>query len=58
METGTAWINQHPSMAPHVPFGGVKESGLGVELSHYGLEAYTDMFVLNIKKSDGAADTR
>lgn len=52
LETGSAWVNQHPSMAAHIPFGGVKESGLGVELSHYGLEAYTDMFVLNIKKSD------
>lgn len=52
LEAGSAWVNQHPSMAAHVPFGGIKESGLGVELSHYGLEAYTDMFVLNIKKSD------
>jgi acyl-CoA reductase-like NAD-dependent aldehyde dehydrogenase len=52
LETGTAWVNQHPAMAAHVPFGGVKESGLGVELSQYGLEAYTDMFVLNVKKSD------
>jgi acyl-CoA reductase-like NAD-dependent aldehyde dehydrogenase len=51
MEAGSAWVNQHPSMAPHIPFGGIKESGLGVELSRYGLEAYTNMFVLNIKKS-------
>ena len=52
LEAGTAWVNQHPSMAAHIPFGGIKESGLGVELSQYGLEAYTDMFVLNVKKSD------
>jgi acyl-CoA reductase-like NAD-dependent aldehyde dehydrogenase len=52
LETGSAWVNQHPSMAAHIPFGGIKESGLDVELSHYGLEAYTDMFVLNVKKSD------
>ncbi len=51
LETGSAWVNQHPSMAPHIPFGGVKELGLGVELSQYGLEAYTNMFVLNVKKS-------
>ncbi len=51
LETGSAWVNQHPSMAPHIPFGGIKESGLGVELSRYGLEAYTNMFVLNIKNS-------
>jgi acyl-CoA reductase-like NAD-dependent aldehyde dehydrogenase len=58
METGTAWVNQHPSMGPHIPFGGVKESGLGVELSRYGLEAYTDMFVLNIRKPGEAAGAR
>lgn len=49
-DTGSAWVNQHPSMAPHIPFGGIKESGLGVELSRHGLEAYTNMFVLNVKK--------
>ncbi|MGD9500885.1 MAG: aldehyde dehydrogenase family protein [Methyloceanibacter sp.] len=51
LETGSAWVNQHPSMAAHIPFGGIKESGLGVELSHYGLEAYTEIFVVNVKKS-------
>jgi acyl-CoA reductase-like NAD-dependent aldehyde dehydrogenase len=50
-ETGSVWVNEHPSIAPHIPFGGIKDSGIGVELSKHGLEAYTNMFVLNCKTS-------
>jgi acyl-CoA reductase-like NAD-dependent aldehyde dehydrogenase len=33
-----------------VPFGGLKQSGLGVESSRYGLLAYTDISVLRVKR--------
>ena len=49
LEVGSAWVNQHPSMGANIPFGGIKEFGVGVELSKYGLQAYTEMFVLNAK---------
>ena len=26
---GTTWVNSHTEVAPHIPFGGVKDSGLG-----------------------------
>ncbi|QIB64965.1 aldehyde dehydrogenase family protein [Kineobactrum salinum] len=41
LECGTVWINSHGSVAPHVPFGGVKSSGIGVEFGIEGLEEYT-----------------
>jgi acyl-CoA reductase-like NAD-dependent aldehyde dehydrogenase len=50
LEAGTVWVNQHPMLSPDVPFGGVKQSGLGVESSLYGLLAYTDISVLRVKR--------
>lgn len=50
IEAGTVWVNQHPMLSPDVPFGGVKQSGLGVESSLHGLLAYTDISVLRVKR--------
>jgi acyl-CoA reductase-like NAD-dependent aldehyde dehydrogenase len=50
LEAGSTWVNQHPSMDPNVPFGGVKSSGLGVEGGIRGLEEFTTIQVVNIKK--------
>ncbi|HSV38885.1 MAG TPA: aldehyde dehydrogenase family protein [Nocardioidaceae bacterium] len=49
LEAGTVWVNQHPMLSPDTPFGGVKQSGLGVESSLHGLLAYTDITVLRVK---------
>jgi len=35
IETGTIWVNQNLNMRPDTPFGGRKQSGVGVE---YGVE--------------------
>jgi len=50
LEAGTVWVNQHPMLSPDVPFGGRKQSGLGVESSLHGLLGYTDISVLRIKR--------
>ncbi|MGP9806211.1 aldehyde dehydrogenase family protein [Paracoccus sp. NSM] len=31
LECGSVWINAHGVIRPDVPFGGVKQSGLGVQ---------------------------
>lgn len=49
LDSGGAWVNQHPAMGPDIPFGGVKGSGIGVELGRLGLEEYTSIQVLNVK---------
>ncbi|MGP3535558.1 aldehyde dehydrogenase family protein [Microbacterium sp. RD1] len=39
LEAGTVWINQHGTLNPQVPFGGVKGSGYGMEFGREGLKA-------------------
>ena len=51
IETGTVWINQHGAIHPMVPFGGVKDSGYGVEFGVEGLKAVTQPQVISIKKA-------
>ncbi|CUH81215.1 aldehyde dehydrogenase family protein [Tropicibacter naphthalenivorans] len=46
MECGSVWINKHGAIQPNAPFGGVKQSGLGVEFSEEGLAEYTDIQVV------------
>lgn len=38
MQTGSVWINSRSSTAPELPFGGVKRSGYGRELSEFGIK--------------------
>jgi len=47
MEAGTVWINKHADLAPNVPFGGAKFSGLGTELGEEGLAEFTQVQVIN-----------
>jgi len=51
LECGTAWVNGHGGIAPNVPFGGVKCSGIGVEFGEEGLQEYTTIQVVNVAKA-------
>jgi acyl-CoA reductase-like NAD-dependent aldehyde dehydrogenase len=51
LECGTAWVNEHGAIQPDAPFGGVKQSGLGVEFGRYGLEEYTSIQTLKVMKN-------
>lgn len=50
LECGTAWVNEHGAVQPDAPFGGIKQSGIGVEFGRYGLEEYTAIQTLKIMK--------
>jgi acyl-CoA reductase-like NAD-dependent aldehyde dehydrogenase len=50
LEAGSVWVNQHPALSPEAPFGGLKQSGIGVEAARDGLLAYTDISVLRVKR--------
>lgn len=39
LEAGTTWINKHGAVDPRVPFGGVKQSGYGLEFGVEGLKS-------------------
>jgi acyl-CoA reductase-like NAD-dependent aldehyde dehydrogenase len=47
LEAGTVYVNKHAEIAPHVPFGGIKCSGIGVEFGEEGLAAYTSIKIIN-----------
>ncbi|MGW3483371.1 aldehyde dehydrogenase family protein [Rhodococcus indonesiensis] len=49
VRAGTRWINQHGPAEIDVPFGGVKQSGLGTELGLEGLKAFTESRITNVK---------
>jgi aldehyde dehydrogenase (NAD+) len=42
------WINSSNDSDYRIPFGGVKESGVGRELGEAGLEAYTNKKVCSV----------
>jgi hypothetical protein len=41
LECGTAFVNDHLTLQPYMPFGGMKWSGMGVENGPWGLEEFT-----------------
>jgi len=47
IEAGTVWINKHLDMAPHIPFGGAKHSGIGTEFAEEGLAEFTQLQIIN-----------
>ena len=51
METGSVWINDHGAIQPNAPFGGVKQSGIGVEFGQYGLEEYVSLQTIKVCKA-------
>lgn len=42
LSAGSVWVNSHFDTAPNVPFGGHKESGVGMEWGVEGLKNYTN----------------
>jgi acyl-CoA reductase-like NAD-dependent aldehyde dehydrogenase len=46
LEAGTVWINSIFDMDPASPFGGVKESGFGLENGQWGLDEFTTFKVI------------
>jgi succinate-semialdehyde dehydrogenase/glutarate-semialdehyde dehydrogenase len=52
LEAGIIGINEPVPATPQAPFGGMKESGLGRELAHEGLEAYLETKYVAIKLRD------
>lgn len=52
LESGIIGVNDPVPATPQCPFGGMKESGLGRELAHEGLEAYLETKYVSFKLRD------
>ena len=52
LEAGIIGVNDPVPATPQCPFGGMKESGLGRELAHEGLDAYLETKYVSIKLRD------
>ncbi|KAL9616877.1 MAG: hypothetical protein Q9160_008299 [Pyrenula sp. 1 TL-2023] len=48
IEAGMVWINSSQDSDFRIPFGGVKQSGIGRELGEAGLEAYTQTKAVHV----------
>ncbi|MEV7379579.1 aldehyde dehydrogenase family protein [Streptomyces lydicus] len=46
LHSGTGFVNDHLALGPHLPFGGTKWSGVGVENGSWGLEEFTELQVI------------
>jgi len=50
LECGTVWVNEHGAVQPDAPFGGIKQSGFGVEFGRHGLAEYTSLQTVKVMK--------
>ena len=48
IEAGMVWVNSSQDCDPRIPFGGVKQSGIGRELGEAGLEAYSQIKAVHV----------
>ena len=52
IESGMLYVNRLVESTPEVPFGGVKNSGYGRELSHFGIQEFTNAKTVWVEGGD------
>lgn len=50
MQVGTAWVNDHGTVSPDAPFGGAKQSGIGMEFGLHGLDEYMQLQTVRVSR--------
>lgn len=49
LKAGTVWVNAHNLLDPNLPFGGMKESGIGREHGKAGIDSYLETKTVMIR---------
>ena len=58
MESGLVFVNAPVESNPKLPFGGIKESGYGRELSSYGIQEFVNIKTVVVAPHGGAVSSQ
>jgi acyl-CoA reductase-like NAD-dependent aldehyde dehydrogenase len=48
LDAGSVWVNRHGLVMPDVPFGGIKQSGVGRANGDVGVDSYSELTTISV----------